>query len=408
VFHRFAIVLTQSSQALRSWKFEASNDGVTWVVLREHRNDSSLHKAGMSHTWTLPAVDESYSQFRVYMTDQNSNQHWYMALSGFEVYGTLDGDALAWEEEEMEFTHESDFDTNGILYYLGTNELTDNWQNPADMGLVRVEACSLQHNSQPKSAIVGREAVRCVSQPNQDQWFVIDFLERRIVPSKYTLRHYSSYDTEALRNWNLEGSTDGTNWVCLRAHRDDLSLQKKGQAITFEIQNCTESYSKFRIFMTGKNSNDHWYLSLSGFELYGRMLVRTGQRTTRVAPKHRNKPWFESVLLVHNLIDALSSDRVLDSDDTLALIHSQGQRELSSPDSTDSKAIDGSPPSSKVSSKRLPHKFSMRVWKTVLMWPQEKERAKAHGKSKVPDASSDTDMDLLEFDRINSRFRPPC
>lgn len=345
------------TEAVRSWRFEGSNDGVSWVVLKEHRNDAALCRKGQAHTWVLPPIEESYSQFRLYMTDQNSNQHWYMALSGFEIYGTLDGDAVAWEEEEKEFVYQEDMDTNGILYYLGTNELTDWWQNPAEMGLVRVEACSLQHNSMPKSAIVGREAVRCVSQPNQDQWFVIDFLDRRIVPTKYTLRHYSSYDTEALRNWRLEGSTDGTNWVCLREHRDDQSLKAKGQPHTWDITSTTqpaESYSKFRIFMFGKNSNDHWYLALSGFEIYGRMTVRTGQRSTNAAgarSKPRNKPWFESVLLVDSIVRSITTKSA------------------------------------------LPRPFCRKIWKQVLTWPSEKGRMR----------NADED-DLTEFDEIMASF----
>ena len=41
------------------------------------------------------------------------------------------------EEAPVTFTHTSDFDTNGLLYWIGTNGGTANdWVNPATYGLV--------------------------------------------------------------------------------------------------------------------------------------------------------------------------------------------------------------------------------------------------------------------------------
>ena len=60
------------------------------------------------------------------------------------------------------------------------------------------------HDSQPAHALLGREAVRCVTKPQEKSYFIIDFSPRRIRPTHYTLRHYNSWDTEALRNWRLE------------------------------------------------------------------------------------------------------------------------------------------------------------------------------------------------------------
>ncbi|KMS93883.1 hypothetical protein BVRB_026960, partial [Beta vulgaris subsp. vulgaris] len=173
------------------------------------------------------------------------------------------------EHKGQEFVYESDFDTKGILYFFGTCGGTEAWRNPHDLGVVSVTSSSQQSDSNPISAVVGRTAVRCVSQPSPNQWFVIDFLEHSIIPTHYTLRHYSSWDTEALRFWNLEGSNDGHNWVTLRSHSNDRSLNTRGATHTWDIPNITESYSHFRIYMTGLNSNEHWYLALSGFEIYG-------------------------------------------------------------------------------------------------------------------------------------------
>lgn len=46
----------------------------------------------------------------------------------------------------------------------------------------------------------------------KNQWFVIDLKGRLVVPSHYSLRHYSSFDVEALR-WVEEGVLQGNTFV---------------------------------------------------------------------------------------------------------------------------------------------------------------------------------------------------
>jgi len=346
--------ISWDTEALRNWKLEGSNDDITWITLREHVNDTALCKKGQSFTWELFDIEESYSKFRIYMTGLNSNQHWYMALSGFEIYGMLDADSLSWEEERVELVYDCDGDEKGICSYIGTNRNMEIWSNPAESHQIRVEASSLQHNSDPVTAIVGREVVRCVTLPNPNQWFLIDFMDRRIVPRMYSLRHYASYDTEALRNWNLEASNDGTNWICLRTHKDDSSLEKKGQFASWEISNVNESFSQFRVIMTGKNSNDHWYLALSGFEIYGTLLLKTGQKTKKPSEIARNKPWFENILAVDSLIKSFVD-------------YSIG----------------------------LPEEFVKKLVKASSLWSSEKEYFKSHNIDPFQD-----------FHEVNSLFNP--
>ena len=81
----------------------------------------------------------------------SSGFYWNLCCSGFELYGTLDNkgpphghpgpapppavDAGAASTQEcgpITFTYEHDFDENGLLYYLGTNGLSEPWRNPYD------------------------------------------------------------------------------------------------------------------------------------------------------------------------------------------------------------------------------------------------------------------------------------
>lgn len=123
-------------------------------------------------------------------------------------------------------------------------------------------------DSVPATEVVGREVLRCVTKAQPNSWFSIDFKDKMVQPTAYTLRHYSSWDVEALRNWNMEGSNDGVNWTIISKHTNDSSLNAKGATHTWAVQ-CKDAYRIFRILQWGLNSNRHYYLCLSGFEIYG-------------------------------------------------------------------------------------------------------------------------------------------
>ncbi len=103
------------------------------------------------------------------------------------------------------------------------------------------------------------------------------------------MRHYSHLDLEALRDWKLEACADGPalsasaseHWVELMRHTNDTALSRKGDTHTWAIPPLPASASasegsggvwrRFRVRQTGPNSSSHYYLALSGFEVYGRL-----------------------------------------------------------------------------------------------------------------------------------------
>ena len=174
------------------------------------------------------------------------------------------------------FAYHSDFDGQGIVSYLAGG--LSNYRNPAETGLVVVSSSPLAADSEPASAIVGTSAVRCVTAPRPNAWFALDFNERSIAPTHYSLRHYSSWDTEALRTWTFEASVDGQNWIILRSHIDDTSLNAKGATHTWNLPGSATPvfYRYFRVLQRGLNSNRHNFLALSGFEIYGQMQEPAG------------------------------------------------------------------------------------------------------------------------------------
>jgi len=286
------------TEALRHWVLEGSNDGVKWVVLREHSNDWALDKKGATFTWPVNSGNNRFRMLRIRQTGLNSNNHHYLACSGMEIYGrvfnasqpdlvpmaqaAVAGGAIAPPLQELkaagplppfkdgqEFAYQSDFDECGVVYWIGSNGRRQEWRNPATSGLLKVTSSQLASQSMPVWAACGRTPARCVTEPKKNTWFCFDFGQLFIIPTAYTLRHYDSWDTEAIRDWKLEGSIDGKKWKQLVVHKKDQSLDKKSATHTWPIKGVVKSYSMFKITQTGKNSNKHWYFPLSGFEIYG-------------------------------------------------------------------------------------------------------------------------------------------
>lgn len=105
------------------------------------------------------------------------------------------------------YLYDHDGDDRGIIYSLGTLFHTRQWSNPVYTGLCAVTSTALQAGAKPSeeaSSILGRKAVRCVTVPAKNATFAIDFGCFKINVTAYSLRHYSSYDSEAVRCWDLQ------------------------------------------------------------------------------------------------------------------------------------------------------------------------------------------------------------
>ncbi|XP_067621577.1 E3 ubiquitin-protein ligase Ufd4 isoform X2 [Eurosta solidaginis] len=178
----------------------------------------------------------------------------------------------------MVFKHHYDFDEEGLIFYIGSNGGTCEWVNPAQYGLVQVTSSEGKTLPYGKlEDILSRDivSVNCHTKDNKKAWFAID-LGVYIIPNAYTLRHARGYGRSALRNWMLQGSKDGVTWTTLVTHSDDKSLMEPGSTATWPIMCAPDEMQGFRhirIQQNGRNaSGQTHYLSLSGFEMYGRVV----------------------------------------------------------------------------------------------------------------------------------------
>ncbi|CAH1802965.1 unnamed protein product, partial [Owenia fusiformis] len=174
------------------------------------------------------------------------------------------------------FTHQRDFDNNGIIYWAGTNGKTvSEWVNPAQYGLIVVTSSEGRILPYGKlEDIVSRDAsaLNCHTNDDKKAWFAID-LGMWVLPTCYTLRHARGYGRSALRNWHFQVSKDGHNWTTLYAHHEDSSLNEPGSTASWPLEfpkDETKGWRHIRLAQTGKNaSGQTHYLSVSGFEIYG-------------------------------------------------------------------------------------------------------------------------------------------
>ena len=173
------------------------------------------------------------------------------------------------------FRHVSDMDENGICYFLGTNWYTKEWENPAVMNVIGVSSTRLHKRSVPPHDVVGRSVAGFICDEGNQNWVCIDFEDKYVRPTRYTLRHFS-LNNHILRNWVLEGSVDMETFQILKEHNDDRKLFGRAGTATWKLD-VKERYRYFRIRQCGRNSSNDSHLVLGGFEIYGEMYLYPNQ-----------------------------------------------------------------------------------------------------------------------------------
>jgi hypothetical protein len=173
------------------------------------------------------------------------------------------------------FCYVSDFDENGVLYYIGTGGGTHPYRNPHESGDVVCIWSSIENG--PVSHFVSRESQYSYTHDLAGSWMMLDLGEgRRLTPTHYTLRHGFANASFCLRHWRLEGRVCGGvphegTWVPLSAHNNDTSLNAAYATATWAVEGIVESYRCFRLIVTGVDSGCN-YLMCSGVELYGDLM----------------------------------------------------------------------------------------------------------------------------------------
>lgn len=170
-------------------------------------------------------------------------------------------------EYKSKYKREDLKNCKGILHWLATDHGRQERRNPHTTGDVKVTASSVEKGNPEE--LVGAQPCELWTKDVPSSWFSLDFGARRVRVNCYSLRHGGNYRADSLRTWDFQGSNDGSNWVLLRRHTNDDSLDGAFCVGSWEVPHCDEAYRYFRILQTGHNSSINNYLVASGVELYG-------------------------------------------------------------------------------------------------------------------------------------------
>ena len=203
-----------------------------------------------------------------------------------------------------------DGDKNGVFWHIGTRYGTQKWVNPALAGLLTVTASSpIGRGTNPRALLSGAFLRTNFAAPKREiqyerpsdngtssgsgntsstgstnkfvAWWEVDLgLDHQLECNYYTLRADGSGDF--LRNWCLQGSKDGVDWVELTRHEGDATFTLPGQYASWPVVGAaaTIPYRRFRVCSIdhpnassstsgGGNVHAGYKVYLSYMELYG-------------------------------------------------------------------------------------------------------------------------------------------
>jgi len=157
-------------------------------------------------------------------------------------------------------------DNTGIVYWIGTNEGTSGYVNPADR-LVGVRMSTSAGSSIPSIFDRNYTGSPIENSYGGDSapWVEIDFRSYKVRPTSYFLAQEQDH---YLRNWRIEGSDDGSSWTTLRDHNNDATLTTSNRWAFFDLKAST-FYSRLRLFCYGASHNGSTNFDITEIEFYG-------------------------------------------------------------------------------------------------------------------------------------------
>lgn len=195
--------------------------------------------------------------------------------SGRQVEG-----ALSRASDEIDLTKVSNGDTNGLLYYIATNELTEAWQNPISGPAHRIVATTSPLINAPPNVYGPDKAVDRGAAGATDVSQFHTSLGNN--PARYTLdlgpgwlfnvQHYTirSGPDHMPRTWRLQGSNDGSAFTTLKDHSGDTTLNANGAWGGWDVPGTGQS-RYLRLEQYGAASSGFDYFSFSEIEFYGKL-----------------------------------------------------------------------------------------------------------------------------------------
>lgn len=165
-------------------------------------------------------------------------------------------------------TYSFDGDTNGLIYYLGTNDGTTGFVNPVDLKVIDVFSTPTP-SAFAANNLFNRSSSQSFYSNGENAYFGVDLKTKKLAVNYYSLQGNNNSVSEHPRNWKLQGSFDNATW-------EDVDQQINNTTITAATWvsipvNSEIAYRYFRILLTGLNSANQHILCVGEWELYGKL-----------------------------------------------------------------------------------------------------------------------------------------
>jgi hypothetical protein len=102
----------------------------------------------------------------------------------------------------------------------------------------------------------------------RNNWICLDFKNRRVVPTHYSIKSFCTVNGGNLKNWLVEVSLDGSTWVEVDHRENNSELNTKNVTRTFQMIRCEECRF-IRLVNIGRNHYGNDHLVICSFEIFG-------------------------------------------------------------------------------------------------------------------------------------------
>lgn len=169
---------------------------------------------------------------------------------------------------DIPLTFASVGDTNGLVFYLGTNGKAETFSNPHTRGTILMSASSVLSPGAP-SVLTDRGASAFYTQNAANSWVKLNIVANfRLRPTHYTWRGRSDFNNNHLRSWRLQISNDDSSWIDADIRTNNTQIAQNTY-FSGAVTGVSTFYKYFRLLNTAPDSDGQNYLTGGEWELYG-------------------------------------------------------------------------------------------------------------------------------------------
>lgn len=257
-----------NSNFMRSWILEGSNDNTNWDALDVRVNDTQQNL----YTWGTysSASSQAYRYVRVRSTALDSSGNAFLGYGEIELYGVVLPFVESTPTNVATLTYSSNGDSNGVIYYIGSDRPSKLWSNPMSSRRITAHTTSQygDTNYYPwRSVDRGTGNAPWHSGGDANARITYDFGAYRVLPTDYTMMGRSDYNGLFPRNWVLEGSNDRVSWDILDTRTNDT--QQNLGTWGYYTASASVEYRFLSIRSTGNDSSGAPWLVIGEIEFYG-------------------------------------------------------------------------------------------------------------------------------------------